>query len=321
MLISNDGGCEITFDSGKNWSRIDNMPTGQFYRLITDNLFPYNIYGGQQDNSSIKISSIGIGSSGISSKNWSASAGGESAFIAFDPDNPTKVMGGSYLGSIEILDVKSKLGTNIKIEPNLYMGLAARDMKYLFNWNAPIIKSIHDPNTYFHGAQYLLKTIDDGISWERISPDLTGNQDHKQGKGGGPYTVEAVGAENYGTLSYVAESPHEAGVIYTASDDGLIHITKNNGKNWKNITSNELDETLINSIEISPHSKDVTYIATTRYKFNDFKPSIYKLSNYGKVWKNISNGIKDIDFTRVIREDPINEGMLYLGTQLSLIHI
>ena len=318
MLISNDGGCEITFDSGKNWSRIDNMPTGQFYRLITDNLFPYNIYGGQQDNSSIKISSIGIGSSGISSKNWSASAGGESAFIAFDPDNPTKVMGGSYLGSIEILDVKSKLSTNIKIEPNLYMGLAARDMKYLFNWNAPIIKSIHDPNTYFHGAQYLLKTIDEGISWDIISPDLTRNQDDKQGKGGGPYTVEAVGAENYGTLSYLAESPHEAGIIYTASDDGLIHITKNNGKNWKNITSNKLDETLINSIEISPHNKDVTYIATTRYKFNDFKPGIYKLSNYGKVWKNISNGIKDIDFTRVIREDPINEGMLYLGTQNGL---
>ena len=318
MLISNDGGCEITFDSGKNWSRIDNMPTGQFYRLITDNLFPYNIYGGQQDNSSIKISSIGIGSSGISSKNWSASAGGESAFIAFDPDNPTKVMGGSYLGSIEILDVKSKLSTNIKIEPNLYMGLAARDMKYLFNWNAPIIKSTHDPNTYFHGAQYLLKTIDEGISWDIISPDLTRNQDDKQGKGGGPYTVEAVGAENYGTLSYVAESPHEAGIIYTASDDGLIHITKNNGKNWKNITSNKLNETLINSIEISPHNKDVTYIATTRYKFNDFKPGIYKLSNYGKVWKNISNGIKDIDFTRVIREDPINEGMLYLGTQNGL---
>ena len=318
MLISNDGGSEISFDAGKNWSRIDNMPTGQFYRLITDNLFPYNIYGGQQDNSSIKISSIGIGSSGIGSKNWSASAGGESAFIAFDPDNPNRVMGGSYLGSIEILDVKSKLSTNIKIEPNLYMGLAARDMKYLFNWNAPIIKSIHEPNTYFHGAQYLLKTIDEGISWKKISPDLTRNQNDKQGKGGGPYTVEAVGAENYGTLSYVAESPHESGVIYTASDDGLIHVTKNNGDSWENITSKKLDETLINSIEISPHSKEVTYIATTRYKFNDFKPSIYKLSNYGKVWKNISDGIGDTDFTRVIREDPLKKGMLYLGTQNGL---
>jgi len=318
MLISNDGGSEITFDAGKNWSRIDNMPTGQFYRLITDNLFPYNIYGGQQDNSSIKISSIGIGSSGISSKNWSASAGGESAFIAFDPDNPNKVMGGSYLGSIEILDVKSKLSTNIKIEPNLYMGLAARDMKYLFNWNAPIIKSVHEPNTYFHGAQYLLKTIDEGISWKKISPDLTRNQNDKQGKGGGPYTVEAVGAENYGTLSYVAESPHESGVIYTASDDGLIHVTKNNGDSWENITSKKLDETLINSIEISPHIKEVTYIVTTRYKFNEFNPSVYKLSNYGKDWENISDGIKDGDFTRVIREDPEKKGMLYLGTQNGL---
>ena len=189
------------FDRGVNWSRIDNMPTAQFYRVTTDNMFPYNIYGGQQDNASVKIASIGIGSSGISESDWTSSAGGESAFLAFDPDNPDKVMGGSYLGSIELLDTKAKVGTKVMIEPNLYLGLAARDMKYLFNWNAPIVKSVHEPNTYYHGAQYLLRTRDEGISWEVISPDLTANIDAKQGKGGGPYTVEAVGAEYYGTLS------------------------------------------------------------------------------------------------------------------------
>ena len=318
MLISNDGGSEITFDGGNNWSRIDNMPTGQFYRVITDNLFPYNIYGGQQDNSSIKIASIGIGSRGIGKKDWSASAGGESAFIAFDPDNPTKAVGGSYLGSIEMLDVYSKQSTKIKIEPNLYLGLAARDMKYLFNWNAPIIKSNHEENTYYHGAQYLLKTKDDGISWEVVSPDLTRNQDEKQGKGGGPYTVEAVGAENYGTLSYVVESVHESGLIYTGSDDGLVHITRDNGKTWNNITPKGLNETLINAIEVSPHNPGTVYIATTRYKFNDHTPAIFKSTNYGKTWKNISKGILQGDFTRVIREDSFKENLIYVGTQNGL---
>ena len=315
MLISNDGGSEITFDAGENWSRIDNMPTGQFYRVITDNLFPYNIYGGQQDNSSIKIASIGIGSGGIGREDWSASAGGESAFIAFDPDNPTKAVGGSYLGSIVMLDVNSRQSTKIMIEPNLYLGLAARDMKYLFNWNAPIIKSQHETNTYYHGSQYLLKTIDDGMSWDVVSPDLTRNIDAKQGKGGGPYTVEAVGAENYGTLSYVTESQHEAGLIYTGSDDGLVHITKNNGKTWDNITPKGLDETLINAIEVSPHDPATVYIATTKYKFNDHTPAIYKSSDYGKSWKNISKGIKEGDFTRVIREDPSKKDLIYTGTQ------
>lgn len=318
MLISNDGGSEITFDEGKNWSRIDNMPTGQFYRVITDNLFPYNIYGGQQDNTSIKIASIGIGSSSIGKKDWSASAGGESAFIAFDPDNPIKALGGSYLGSIEILDTKSKQSTKIMIEPNLYLGLAARDMKYLFNWNAPIIKSKHEPNTYYHGSQYLLKTKTDGASWEIVSPDLTRNQDSKQGKGGGPYTVEAVGAENYGTLSYVSESSHEAGLIYTGSDDGLVHITKNNGVTWEEITPKGMEETLINAIEVSPHDSATVYIATTRYKFNDHTPAIYKSTNYGETWKNISKGISMGDFTRVIREDTSRKDLLYTGTQNGL---
>ena len=318
MLISNDGGSEITFDGGKNWSRIDNMPTGQFYRVITDNLFPYNVYGGQQDNSSVKIASIGIGSGGINEQDWTASAGGESAFIAFDPDNPIKAVGGSYLGSIEMLDTESKQSTKIMIEPNLYLGLAARDMKYLFNWNAPIIKSEHEVNTYYHGAQYLLRTKDDGISWDVISPDLTRNQDQKQGKGGGPYTVEAVGAENYGTLSYVNESTHEAGLIYTGSDDGFVHITRDNGETWKNITPKGLNETLINAIEVSPHDPATVYIAATRYKFNDHTPSIYKSNNYGETWKNISKGILMGDFTRVIREDVSRKNLLYAGTQNGL---
>ncbi len=291
LILTSDGGSEISFNAGKHWSRIDHLPTAQFYRVTTDNLFPYNVYGGQQDNSSVKIASIGLGSSGISERNWFASAGGESAFLAFDPNHPDKVMGGSYLGTIELLDTRSTASTKIMIEPNLYLGLAARDMKYLYNWNAPIIRSVHDENTYYHGAQYLIKTTDEGLSWQVVSPDLTKNDDSKQGKGGGPLTNEAVGAENYGTLSYVVESPHEAGVIYTGSDDGLLHITKDGGKTWNNITPKGLEETLINSIEVSPHSPATVYFAATRYKFNDFTPAKTLWPNwYSALNSNSSNG-------------------------------
>ena len=314
MLITGDGGSEVTFDGGEQFSRLDNMPTAQFYRVTTDNLFPYNIYGGQQDNTSVKIASIGIGSSGIDESHWSASAGGESAFLAFDPDNPTKVMGGSYLGTIELLDVKSTSGTDVMIEPNLYLGLAARDMKYLYNWNAPIIKSQHEPNTYYHGAQYLLRTRDEGTSWEVISPDLTANDDSKQGKGGAPYTNEAVGAENYGTLSYVIESPHEAGVIYTGSDDGRVYVTRDNGENWTNITPRGLPETLVNAIEVSPHDPATVYIATTRFKFNDQTPSLFKSTNYGKSWTNITGNLPKDEYTRVVREDTQRKDLLVAGT-------
>lgn len=314
MILTSDGGSEITFDAGAHWSRIDHLPTAQFYRINTDNLYPYNIYGGQQDNSSVKIASIGIGSGGIGVQHWSSSAGGESAFLAFDPDRPTKVMGGSYLGTIDILDVATQQSTEIMIEPNLYLGLAARDMKYLYNWNAPIIRSQHEENTYFHCAQYVLRTRDEGLSWEVISPDLTRNEDKKQGNGGGPYTNEAVGAENYGTISYMVESPHEAGVFYTGSDDGLVYRTKDNGISWENITPKGLEETLINSIEVSPHDPATVYIATTRYKFNDFTPALYKSTNYGQSWTLISKTLPKDTYTKVVREDTARKDLLFAGT-------
>ncbi|MBC2838475.1 glycosyl hydrolase [Robiginitalea sp. SC105] len=318
MVISDDGGAEITFDNGESWSRQDNMPTAQFYRVAVDSLFPYNLYGGQQDNTSVKISSIGMGSSGIGREHWSASAGGESAFLGFDPKDPKKVMGGSYLGYVELLDVPSQTGTLVMIEPNLYLGLPAREMKYLFNWNAPIIRSMHEPDTYYHGAQYLLRTRDQGRSWEVVSPDLTRDQDDKQGNGGGPYTNEAVGAENYGTLSYVIESPHEAGTMYTGSDDGLVHLTRDGGATWKDVTPKGLPETLINAIEISPHDAGTVYIATTRYKFNDFSPSLFKSTDYGASWTRIDQGIPDGAYTRVVREDPVKKDLLVAGTETGL---
>ena len=315
MVIANDGGAAISFNYAKSWSTQGIMPTAQFYRVNADNLFPYNIYGGQQDNTSVKIASLSVGRYSISREDWSYSAGGESAFLAFDPDNPRYVMGGSYLGTINLLDTHSKASTGVMAAPIQYLGKDARDMKYLFNWNAPIIWSKHEPGTFYHCAQLVLRTRDNGMTWEEISPDLTRNQDDKQGKGGGPYTNEAVGAENYGTIAYMIESPHEKGVFYTGSDDGLVHVTKDGGGSWQNVTPKGLAECLVNAIEVSPHDPGTVYIATTRYKFNDHTPAIYKSTNYGQSWTNISSGIPQGSFTRVVREDKDRKGLLYAGTE------
>ncbi len=202
--------------------------------------------------------------------------------------------------------------------PIQYLAMDPKDSKYRYNWNAPIIWSKHEPNTYYHGAQYLLKTSDLGKTWKEISPDLTRNEKEKQGKGGGPYTNEAVGAENYGTLSYVIESPSEKGVIWTGSDDGFVHLTKDGGASWKNVTPKGLAECLINAIEISPFDKGTAYIATTRYKFNDHAPGLYKTTDYGNSWSKIDNGIPSNAFTRVVREDEVRKDLLFAGTELGV---
>ena len=317
LIIADDGGAFVTFNGGKSWN-IPHVPTAQFYRINVDNQFPYRIYGGQQDNSSVSIAHRELYSGGIGTSSWTSSAGGESAFLAFDPNDPRYVMGGSYQGTIEVLDMKAMAGTNVMAAPIQYLGMDAKDMKYRFNWNAPIIWSKYEPNTYYHGSQYLLKTTDRGQSWKEVSPDLTRNEKEKQGKPGVPYTNEAVGAENYGTLAYIAESPHEKGVIWTGSDDGLVYLTQDNGASWKNVTPKGLQECLINAIEVSPHDKATAYIATTRYKFNDHTPGLYKTTDYGKTWEKIVNGIPSNAFTRVVREDDVLKDLLFAGTELGL---
>lgn len=318
MVIANDGGAGISVNYGKTWSTQSNMPTAQFYRINVDNNFPYRIYAGQQDNTSVVISSRELGSGGITTASWTSSAGGESAFLAFNPDDPRYVMGGSYQGTIEVIDTKANAGTNIMPAPIQYLGMDAKDIKYRYNWNAPIIWSKHEPNTFYHGAQLLLKTTDMGVTWTEASPDLTRNEKSKQGKGGGPYTNEAVGAENYGTLSYVIESPLEKGVIWTGSDDGFVHVTRDGGATWQNVTPVGLQECLINAIEVSPHDPATAYIATTRYKFNDHTPGLYKTIDYGKSWTKIINGIPNNAFTRVVREDDKRKDLLFAGTELGV---
>ncbi len=315
MIISNDGGAAITFDNGTTWSTQNNQPTAQLYRINADNLFPYHLYAGQQDNTSLMITSRNTEGGSIGEKNWSYSAGGESAFLAFDPDSPRYVMGGSYQGTIEVVDRESGEGKPIMIAPIQYQSVQPKDMKYRFNWNAPIICSRWEPHTFYHGGNRLFKTADMGRTWEVVSPDLTRHDTAHMGQSGVPYTNEGAGGENYCTLAYIAESTHEKGVIWTGSDDGVVSLTRDGGKTWNNVTPAGLPECLINCIEISPFDKGTAYIATTRYKFNDLTPALYKTTDYGRTWKPINTGIPSGAYTRTIREDDTRKDLLYCGTE------
>ena len=318
MLIANDGGAAVTFNGGKVWSSQNNQPTAQFYRINVDNLFPYNIYAGQQDNTSVKIASRNTSGGNIGERQWSYSAGGESAFLGFDPNNPRYVMGGSYQGTIELLDTQTGEGVGVMIHPVQYQALQPKDMKYRFNWNAPILYSKHEKGVYYHAGNHLFKTKDMGKSWEVISPDLTTHDTTKMGISGFPYTNEGAGGENYCTITYVMESDKENGVIYTGSDDGLVHVTRDGGKTWMNITPKDLGEAVVNAIEVSPHDPATVYVAAHKYKLNDFTPFAYKSNDYGKTWTKIITGIPYGACVRVVREDDKRKGLLYAGTETGL---
>ena len=314
LINSNDGGANISFNAGKSWSTQKNQPTSQFYRVNVDNRFPYWVYGGQQDNSSIAIKSSTF-SNGISWKDWIAGVGGcETAYVAFDKNNPVLMYAGCYQGIITEYSLNLDNTKDIMAYPSMGLGEPSDEQKYRFNWNAPILVSEHDPNVIYHAANKLLKTSDRGITWEEISPDLTKNKKENLGPGGGPITNEGAGGEVYHTIYYDTESPHDKNIIYTGADDGLVHITRDGGKSWSNITP-ELEEGMINSIEVSPHDPATVYIAFNRYKFDDFSPYILKSKDYGETWKVYGSDIEKNSFVRVVREDKNKKDLLYAGTE------
>lgn len=313
LINANDGGANVSLNGGKTWSTQENQPTAQFYRVNTDNRFPYYVYGGQQDNSSAAIASRAPG--GIGWKDWYAVAGCESAYLAFDPDNPVRNYGGCYMGQIAEWNEATRGSRNVMAYPMLPAAMASRDMKYRFNWNAPIVVSQHDPGVIYHAGNVLLKSSDRGNSWVEISPDLTRDEDDKQGPGGGPITNEGAGGEIYNTIMYVAESPHDPDVIWVGSDDGLVHVTRDGGVTWRNVTPRGMGEGLVNAIDVSPHDPAGAYVAFTRYKFNDFTPHIYKTDDFGESWRHVVEGIAGDAHVRVVREDPVRRGLLYAGTE------
>ena len=279
---------------------------------------PYNVYGGQQDNSAIGIASR-TNDAGIDWKDWYSVAGGESAFIAFDPDAPELVYGGTYQGNISTWSRTSREQKSIKEYPELGLSIAPKDSKYRYNWNAPIITSPHDRATVYHAGNVVFKTTNQGINWTIVSPDLTKNEVDKHGPGGAPYTNEAAGGENYNTLTALVESQHKQGVLYAGSDDGLIHITKNGGESWENITPPGIKDGIINSIDISQHNPATAYVVIMRYKSMDLNSHIFKTNDYGQTWTRIVNGLNDPNgFARVVRADKKKQGLLYAGTETGL---
>jgi photosystem II stability/assembly factor-like uncharacterized protein len=315
MINSNDGGANVTFNGGQTWSPEDNQPTAQFYRVTTDNRFPYYVYGAQQDNTTVAIASRTTGA-GIDRPDWYPVGGGESGHIAPDPRDPHIVYAGSYGGLITRYDHRTRQLRNITAWPQTMVGEAARDMKYRFQWNAPIVISPHDPKTLYHAAQVVLKTTDEGQTWQEISPDLTRNDKSKQDYSGGPITRDNTGVEVYGTIFALAESPRQAGVIWAGTDDGLVWVTRNGGRNWENVTPKELPEWgTVNAIEASPHDPATAYVAVHRYRLDDYRPYIFKTNDYGKTWTTITTGLPENDFVRVVREDPVRRGLLYAGTE------
>ncbi|HEX5886090.1 MAG TPA: hypothetical protein VFY67_16225, partial [Pyrinomonadaceae bacterium] len=319
MIQSNDGGANVSFNGGRSWTEQD-QPTAQFYRVALDNDFPYNVYGAQQDNSTVRIASRTTGNS-IGTRDWYDVGGGESGWIAPSPKDSNIVYAGSYGGLTTRYDHRTGQERNISPYPNNPMGAGADVLKYRFQWNFPIIFSAHDPNTLYAAANVLFKSTDEGNSWQVISPDLTRNDKTKQGASGGPITKDNTSVEYYATIFAAMESPVQAGTIWTGSDDGLIHISRDGGSNWSNVTppGSIMPEWIqINSIDASPHDPATLYVAGTMYKWDDNRPYLYRTSDYGKTWKKITNGIPDTAFTRVIREDPNKRGLLYAGTETGM---
>ena len=317
MINANDGGANVSFNAGDSWSTQQNQATAQFYRVNVDNRFPYHIYGGQQDNSSVAIASRGSG--GISWKDWYAVGGCESAYTAFDPDDPRFVYAGCYMGIISRYDHQTQASRDIGIYPVLPAALQGREMKFRYNWNAPIVASPQDPSVIYHASNHLARTRDGGMTWDVISPDLTRDEDDKQGYGGGPITNEGAGGEIYGTIYYVAPSPHDAGTIWTGSDDGLIQITRDGGTTWTDVTPDlEPGDGQINAIEVSPHDPATAYVAYTRYKFNDFTPHVLVTTDFGENWEDRTQGVPEEAWTKVVREDPVRPGLLYMGTETGM---
>lgn len=315
MIASNDGGVTLSLDGGKSWTRQDNQPTAQIYHVVTDTRTPYYVYGSQQDNSSVAIASRSDDGA-IGRDNWYAVGGGEAGYIAPDPADPNVVYAGDYQGNITRFDRRTNQVQSVSVWPELTDARGAAPLEHRFQWTAPIVISPQDPNTVYYGGERVFKTSDGGMHWEAISPDLTRNDKSKQIASGGPITIDDTGTEYYDTVFSIAPSPVAKGLIWAGTDDGLIQITQDEGKNWKNATPKDLPEwSRVSLIEASPFDAGTAYVAIDRHQNDDLGIYIYKTADYGATWKRLGNGIPDGAFVRAVREDPKKKGLLYAGTE------
>ena len=318
MIVADDGGAQISFDGGTNWSTYYNQPTAQFYRVSTDNNFPYRILGAQQDNSTVRILSR-TESNEINQTNWMPTAGFESGFVVADPLNPDIVYGGNYGGFISRFDHKTGENRAVSVWPDNPLGGGVDFIKYRFQWNFPIFFSPNNPKKLYAAGNVLFASENEGASWTAVSDDLTTNDKSKQKSSGGPITQDNTGVEVYCTIFTAGESPLEKDLLWTGSDDGLIHVSKDGGGHWENVTPPDAGKWMMwNCVESDPFKKGAAYFVGTKYKVDDFTPYIFKTEDYGKSWTKITNGIPSMHFARCLRADKKRPGLLYCGTEYGM---
>ena len=314
LINANDGGASISLDGGKSWSAQDNQPTAQFYHVTVDDDYPYKLYSGQQDNSSVVIRSRSDdGSIGV--RDWWDGPGCESANVGVSSKDPRYVYGGCYQGLIDERDQRTGLSRDIMAWPAMNLTERTDSTRYRFNWSAPILVSEHDANVIYHGGNVLFRTADRGTSWRPISGDLTRNDRERQGWGGGPITNEGAGGEVYATIIAIHESPHDARTLYVGTDDGLLQLTRDGGATWTNVTPANAGDGAVNEIEVSPFDPATVYIAFRRDRVGDPAPYLYRSTDYGRSWTKLVDGLRAGEPVRVVREDPAKRGLLYAGTE------
>jgi photosystem II stability/assembly factor-like uncharacterized protein len=319
MIEGNDGGASVSVDGGETWTSEMNQPTAQFYHIAADNEFPFRLYGDQQDNSSISIATAGRGG-GVGIEDWDPVGGGESGFIIPDPTDANIVYGGGY--DAELTRHDRRTGENLQITPwpRNTMGWAAENLKYRFQWTAPIMISKFAPHALYFGAQVLFRSLDQGRSWMVISPDLTRNDKTKQRSSGGPLTKDNTSVETYDTIFAISESPKIKDLIWVGSDDGLVHLTRDGGAHWTNVTPKGMPEfATVQMIEPDPNDPAVAYVAADRHRLDDVKPYAFRTQDYGKSWTPIVEGLAPDAYLHVIRRDPARAGLLYAGTETGIM--
>ncbi len=321
MIEGNDGGACVTFNGGRSWSSIYNQKTAQFYRMDIDNQYPYRVYATQQDNTSISVPSAsewGV----ITLADCTYPGTGESGFIAVHPDDANIVYVGAVgsspggAGALQRYDHRTRQMQLVNVWPEESTGIAPKNMRYRFAWTFPLAFSPHDSKTLYAGGNLVFRTRDEGMSWTAISPDLSLNDPARQGYSGGLLTHDTAGAEVHATCASVVESPHKKGEIWASTDDGLVHVTRNDGGSWTDVTPKGMPKlAYVGCVEVSPHDAKTVYVAATRFKAADYKPYLFRTADGGKTWKSINGNFPKDEITRVVRTDPVKPGLLYAGTE------
>ncbi|MBL8982967.1 MAG: glycosyl hydrolase, partial [Gemmatimonadetes bacterium] len=319
MVLGDDGGGVVSLTNGATWSSMNAQPTAEFYDVVVDNGFPYRVYSAQQDNTSISVP-VWSGPNILHPMNeWRYASGCETGPVALHPDRPNVIWGGCYGGAINRWDLTTDDRRNMIAYPQLQLGQAAKDLKYRFQWVAPIVVSRHDPNVVYHGAQTVLRSRDAGMTWEEISPDLTTNTKAHQDFAGGPINHDVTGVEIYNTIFAISEDPQDARTLWAGSDDGKLHITRDGGRSWQDVTPTGMPALgTVENIDLSAHQAGRAWVAVQKYRLDDPRPYIFRTDDYGRSWRLVTAGLPAASPVRAVREDPVKDGIAYAGTEHGL---